>query len=235
MASPPLTNDRHGVVDDESAMADGARRAERRPRVMAGRHRHCWRSARTFRRLAGRCRLHLCDVTFSRGQKLSLLGCGAWRRGGRDLGSDATAAGFKIDYPNDKWDVALTSKRIGRDFDPFAGLRAEASRNISTTWRSTTPCAIDHGPLQRLFHEVEPFAGDRPPTVTGRVTACSSRRSTGGSEAETGWSSMSIRPASSLHSPIRSLGVPLDAGAYHWRRVPARSRNRPKAAVLYTD
>ncbi len=34
---------------------------------------------------------------------------------------DRTAAGFKVDYPNDLWDVALTYKRIGDGFDPSLG------------------------------------------------------------------------------------------------------------------
>lgn len=35
-----------------------------------------------------------------------------------DLTDDRSAFGFKIDYPNDKWDIALIYSRIGRDFDP---------------------------------------------------------------------------------------------------------------------
>ena len=41
--------------------------------------------------------------------------------GREDLGSDANAFGFKVDYPNDLWDIQLTAKRIGRDFDPSIG------------------------------------------------------------------------------------------------------------------
>jgi len=38
-----------------------------------------------------------------------------------DLGNDRSAFGFKVDYPNDLWDVSLTCKRIGADFDPSLG------------------------------------------------------------------------------------------------------------------
>ncbi len=35
-----------------------------------------------------------------------------------DLTDDRSAFGFKIDYPNDKWDIALIYSRIGKEFDP---------------------------------------------------------------------------------------------------------------------
>ncbi len=38
-----------------------------------------------------------------------------------DLTEDKTAFGFKIDYPNDKWDAAMIYSRIGKDFDPSLG------------------------------------------------------------------------------------------------------------------
>lgn len=38
-----------------------------------------------------------------------------------DLTDDTSAFGFKIDYPNDRWDVAMTYSRIGEQFDPSLG------------------------------------------------------------------------------------------------------------------
>ena len=38
-----------------------------------------------------------------------------------DLSGDRSAVGFKIDYPNDRWDAAITYARIGEDFDPSLG------------------------------------------------------------------------------------------------------------------
>ncbi len=38
-----------------------------------------------------------------------------------DLMHDKSAYGFKIDYPNDKWDIALVYSRIGAQFDPSLG------------------------------------------------------------------------------------------------------------------
>lgn len=38
-----------------------------------------------------------------------------------DLSGDKTAFGFKIDYPNDLWDLAIQYRRIGDSFDPSLG------------------------------------------------------------------------------------------------------------------
>ena len=37
------------------------------------------------------------------------------------LGSDRTAVGVALDYPNDLWDISFNAKRIGADFDPSLG------------------------------------------------------------------------------------------------------------------
>ena len=62
------------------------------------------------------------DFTYAtsrfRGDKNFLAGVWGLAAGRDDLGSDASAYGFKIDYPNDLWDMQITAKRIGRDFDP---------------------------------------------------------------------------------------------------------------------
>ncbi|MBI4542307.1 MAG: hypothetical protein HY705_04690, partial [Gemmatimonadetes bacterium] len=48
---------------------------------------------------------------------------GVWAAGmGRDgLTRDRSAVGLKVDYPNDLWDIALTYRRVGDDFDPSLG------------------------------------------------------------------------------------------------------------------
>ncbi len=38
-----------------------------------------------------------------------------------DLDGDRSALGFKLDYPNDLWDIVLSYARIGEDFDPSLG------------------------------------------------------------------------------------------------------------------
>ena len=66
------------------------------------------------------------DVTYQtshfRGDKNFLVGAWALAVGRDDLrAGDRTAAGIKIDYPNDLWDIALKYKRVGDAFDPSLG------------------------------------------------------------------------------------------------------------------
>ena len=66
------------------------------------------------------------DLTYQtshfRGDKNFLVGVWGVAVGREDLQSgDRTAAGFKVDYPNDLWDIVLKYKRIGDAFDPSLG------------------------------------------------------------------------------------------------------------------
>ncbi|MBI4501887.1 MAG: carbohydrate binding family 9 domain-containing protein [Gemmatimonadetes bacterium] len=56
-----------------------------------------------------------------RGDKNFIAGIWGLRLGREDLRGDRTAAGFKVDYPNDLWDISLKYKRIGEAFDPSLG------------------------------------------------------------------------------------------------------------------
>src|SRR5262245_28827619 len=71
------------------------------------------------------------------------------------LGPDRTAHGFKVDYPNDLWDIALTYKRIGRDFDPSIGFVPRPGVHM-VNGQINNSTRIAKGPLQRLFHEFQP-------------------------------------------------------------------------------
>ena len=148
------TNDKSGVVEEPATMAVS--------RVKQNVGEESWVGAivgagdplnRTGSWTAG------ADYTYStsrfRGNKN--LRAGVWGLAtGRDelLGSlgDRSAAGFTVEYPNDEWEMALTGKRIGREFDPSLGFvprtavmlyEAEASNRIRTTRR-----------LQQLTHEM---------------------------------------------------------------------------------
>jgi hypothetical protein len=55
------------------------------------------------------------------GDKNILVGVWGLLNNREDLGKDRSAFGFRVDYPNDLWDVSLTFKRIGADFDPSLG------------------------------------------------------------------------------------------------------------------
>lgn len=82
---------------------------------------------------------------------------GVWglvtRRDG--LAGDGTAAGFAIDYPNDRWDVVLSYKRIGDGFDPSLGFVSRVdvqlwSAGINYTYRPGWPW------LRQMLHEFQP-------------------------------------------------------------------------------
>jgi len=65
------------------------------------------------------------DVTYKTsrmfGDKNFLTGLWALYNHNPSLGDDNSAFGLKIDYPNDLWDISITAKRIGSDFDPSLG------------------------------------------------------------------------------------------------------------------
>jgi len=149
------TNDKAGVVADKALMTVG--------RVKQNIWNESWVGAiattgdplgREGSWLAG------ADFTYAtsrfRGDKNFLFGAWGLATGRDGLGSDATAHGFQIDYPNDVWDIALTYKRIGRDFDPSLGFvprRAVHLYNLTANNRTR----LAHGPIQQLFHEFQPF------------------------------------------------------------------------------
>jgi hypothetical protein len=60
-------------------------------------------------------------TTQFQGDKNFLIGVWGLVTGREDLGKDNTAFGFAVDFPNDLWDVSVSAKRIGADFDPSLG------------------------------------------------------------------------------------------------------------------
>ena len=61
------------------------------------------------------------QTTRFNGDKNFIAGAWALYTDRADLTDDRSAFGFKIDYPNDKWDAALVYSRIGAQFDPSFG------------------------------------------------------------------------------------------------------------------
>ena len=72
------------------------------------------------------------------------------------LGNDATARGFQIDYPNDLWDINLTYKRIGRNFDPSLGFVPRRAAHLYNLNVSNRP-RFARGPIQQMTNEFMPF------------------------------------------------------------------------------
>ena len=114
------------------------------------------RSARPPRQLAGRRRLHLRDVAVSRRQELSRRRLGPRDRARRISAAIATAHGFKIDYPNDLWDIAAdrTSASAATSIRRSASCRGRAVYLYNGQINNRTRLA--RGPIQQLFHEFEP-------------------------------------------------------------------------------
>lgn len=67
------------------------------------------------------------------GNKNFLVGVSGMYANRPDLEGDQTALAFKVDYPNDIWDVALTYLRIGDAFDPSLGF---VPRKAINSWRA---------------------------------------------------------------------------------------------------
>ena len=66
------------------------------------------------------------------GDKNFLVGLSGMYANRMDLDGDQTALAFKVDYPNDIWDVAFTYFRIGDSFDPSLGF---VPRKAINSWR----------------------------------------------------------------------------------------------------
>ena len=149
------TNDRAGVVDDEAVMGVA--------RVKQNLWRESWLGgiATVGDPLGGSGRwLAGGDFTYAtsrfRGDKNFLVGVWGLATDQEGGGNDSTAYGVKVDYPNDKWDIALNYKRIGRDFNPALGFvprPAVQLFNLGIDNRTR----IESGPFQQLVHEFRPF------------------------------------------------------------------------------
>jgi hypothetical protein len=225
------TNDRTGVVDDEAVMAVA--------RVKQNIWRESWVGAIATvgdplggpgRWLAG------ADFTYAtsrlRGDKNFLVG--VWGLGtDQQAGEDSSAYGFKVDYPNEKWDVSLNYKRIGRDFAPALGFvprPAVQLFNLGIDNRTR----IASGPLQQLTHELRPFVAT---DLSGRwesyriFFAPINWRFRSGDRFE-----INVNPVGErLVAPFEvSDGVVIAPGRYHWRQYRLEGGTAQKRR-LYTQ
>ncbi|CAN5838293.1 hypothetical protein BH18ACI5_BH18ACI5_27610 [soil metagenome] len=210
------TNDARGVVEAKAAMAVG--------RVKQNIWKESWIGAiGTVGDPLGRRGSWLAGADFTyatsrlRGNKNFLVGVWGLATGREDLGNDATAHGFKIDYPNDLWDLALTYKRIGKDFDPSLGFVPRPAVHLYNLSINNTT-RLSRGPIQHLFHEFEPsLATD----LSGRwesyrvFFAPVNWRFRTGDRFE-----FNVNPTGErLVTPFEIVdGVSIPVGSYHWRR-----------------
>ena len=101
------------------------------------------------------------DLTYQtsrfRGDKNLLIGLWGLMTGREDLDDrDRTAAGIKIDYPNDLWDIAVKYKRIGDAFDPSLGFVPRAGVHIvnaGADWQPRPQRAIGRLHIRQCFVE----------------------------------------------------------------------------------
>ena len=162
------------------------------------------------------------------------LKVGTWWLGtGRDgLGSDSTAYGATIDYPNDVWDLNLNYKRIGRDFDPSLGFVPRRSAQlINGQFNNRTRL---RGPVQQLTHQFQPFIAL---DLAGRwesyriFTAPVNWRFRSGDRFELNANPIGER----LSAPFElARGVVIPAGSYQWMRYRIEGGTAQKRR-LYTQ
>jgi hypothetical protein len=225
------TNDRKGVVDDEAAMGVF--------RVKQNLWRESWVGAiATVGDPSGVAERWLLggDFTYAtsrfRGDKNFLAGAWALRTDQR-TGTDATAYGFKLDYPNDEWDMALTYKRIGRDFAPAIGfVPRPAVQIVNLGIENATRVA--KGPWQELFHEFRPSVTT---DLSGKwesyrvFSAPVNWRFRSGDRFE-----FNVNPTGErLIEPFEiSTGVTVEPGRYHWRQYRLEAGTAPKRR-LYSE
>ena len=93
------------------------------------------------------------------GDKNFLLGIWGLAVGRDDLRTgDRTAAGVKVDYPNDLWDISAKYKRIGDAFDPSLGFvprPAVQIANLAVNWQPRPPRPIGPLRIRQCFWENE--------------------------------------------------------------------------------
>jgi hypothetical protein len=209
------TNDEPGVVDDEALMAVG--------RVKQNLWAESWAGViATTGDPVGRPGSWLTggDFTYAtsrfRGDKNLLAGVWGLVTDRADLGGDASAYGFKVDYPNDLWDIQLTAKRIGRNFDPSLGFVPRRSVYLYNG-QINNRTRLSTGPIQQLFHEFMPsLATDLSGTWESyRVfVAPVNWRFRSGDRFE-----LNANPTGErLVEPFEIDGVVIPPGAYHWMR-----------------
>ena len=209
------TGDKAGVADSNAAMAVG--------RVKQNVGKESWIGAiATLGDPLGRGGAWLggVDATYAtssfRGNKNFLIGAWGLVAGREDLGADRSAAGFKIDYPNDEWDIAASYRRVGRDFDPSLGfVPRRAVQTLAGSVNNRT--RIARGPLQQLVHEFEPTLTT---DLSGRwesyrvFFAPVNWRFRSGDRFE-----FNVNPTGErLTEPDTVAGVPVEPGRYDWRR-----------------
>jgi Domain of unknown function (DUF5916)/Carbohydrate family 9 binding domain-like len=127
------------------------------------------------------------------------------------------AAGFELDYPNDLWNVTLSGKRIGENFNPAMGFVPRTGINSTDLYVAFQPRPERWG-IRQFFFEVEPSLITN---LHGRVenwrvfTAPFNVRTESGEHLEWNY----IPTFEHLDAPFEiQPGVVIPPGSYQWTR-----------------
>ena len=161
------------------------------------------------------------QTTHFAGDKNFLTGVWGLLTNREDLSGRRHALGAKIDYPNDLWDVALTYRWLGDQFEPSLGFVPRPGvqiASLSATYQPRPSGPILGLPVRQMFHEF------MPRLVTGldgrwqsyRVfTAPVNWRLETGDRFEFNWVPVGER----LDAPFEIAdGVVIPAATYEWTR-----------------
>jgi hypothetical protein len=149
---------------------------------------------------------------------------------GTDDGATGTrggAGGFKIDYPNDRWDVALNWKQIGDHFQPALGFVPRAGIRKTDVSLAFQPRPERWG-IRQFFFELNPQAvtnlENQLETWTV-FTAPFNVLTESGDQLATNYLAQFER----LDQPFEiSSGVVVPAGSYRWSRYSAEVESADK-------
>jgi hypothetical protein len=152
-----------------------------------------------------------------RGDKNLLIGAWGSAMGRSDLAGDKTAAGVKVWYPNDLWDVAVSARRVGDAYQPSLGFVPRPGiYNYDLTGEFDPRPHFWH--IRQMFNE---FRASLFTDLHGQwqtysiFTAPVNWRFESGDRVEFNWS-----PAGdNLLEPFEIAdGVVIDPAKYHWTR-----------------
>ena len=150
------------------------------------------------------------------------------------LTGDRTAAGFKIDYPNDDWDIALTYRRVGESFQPSLGFVPRPgihALNAGVNFRHRFPSRV----FRYMFYELQPSAVldlDGQWESYRVFLAPINWRFESGDRFEFNW----VPTGEYLAEPFEVTdGVSIQPGAYHfsrWRLEAQFASQRPLSGMV---
>jgi hypothetical protein len=141
--------------------------------------------------------------------------------------SRAGAGGFKLDYPNDRWDVALNFKQIGERFRPALGFVPRAGIRKTDVSIAFQP-RPDRWSIRQFFFELNPTIvtnlGNEVETWSV-FTAPVNLRTESGEHLEWNY----IPQFERLDLPFEvSPGVVISPGSYRWTRYRAEVNSATK-------